>query len=115
MLVACLLLFLCQVGCITHLRGVVIDPATNRPLPSAIFTDGSPDNKINFVKYPVDADGRFDFRFPTLDKSWIFIWNGQGVPNMVYRKIDPSEFGTDMVVHFSPTLKNNFYNQLQLN
>jgi hypothetical protein len=94
---------LLQVGCMTHLAGVVIDPTTNRPVPGVVFTDGRPDNRISLVKYPAGDDGRFDFKFPTVDQSWIFVWNGLGGPAMVYRSIDPSEFGTNMVVHFTPT------------
>jgi hypothetical protein len=112
-LAAAALGLLLQFGCTTHLAGIVIDPSTNRPVPTAVFTDGSPDSRISVVKYPAAPDGRFDFKFPTIDKSWIFIWNGQGGPAMVYRKIDPTEFGTNMIVHFTPNQQTSVSNQFQ--
>jgi hypothetical protein len=93
---------LLQVGCATHVSGVVLNAVTNQPLTTAVLTVGRPDNNMSFVRHPVDANGHFDFTFSPLDNSYLFVWNGLGDSGMVYRKIDRIEFGTDMTIRFSP-------------
>jgi hypothetical protein len=87
-------------GCMTHVAGVVLD-SDNQPIPTAVLTVGRPDSNVDAVKHPVDANGHFDFKFPMIDNSWVYVWNGQGVPAMNYRKIDPTNFSTNMVIHFT--------------
>jgi hypothetical protein len=84
-------------GC-THLKGVVLDDATGRPVPAAYFTVGRPTGVGVSATYRVDQFGRFDFSISPTDEDFLFLWDGNGDPETDVRRVYKTEMGTDMKI-----------------
>lgn len=91
------LLALLAGGC-THLKGVVVDEISSRPVPSAFFTVGHPSGVGVSAKYPCDAFGKFDFTILPIDEDFLYVSVGRADSDSQIRRVDKIEMGTNMVV-----------------
>lgn len=97
--VALLLGVLALGGC-THLAGQVFDARTKAPLSGVTFTIGRPDSFAVYGRHKVDSQGRFDFSIAPTDASFIYLWDGQGDPELHAEHIDQSTFSDHMKVYY---------------
>lgn len=84
-------------GC-THVKGIVTDEVTHRPVPSAIFSIGRPDGIAVYATHHVDGNGKFDFSVFSLDESNVYVYDGAGDPRMTMQHLDRTALNADMHV-----------------
>ena len=82
-------------GC-THLKGVVVESPSGRPLITAKLDIGRPGSLANYGSHPVDGNGRFDFYISPTDTSMIFVYDGAAAPERTMRRLDQSELNDHM-------------------
>lgn len=85
----------------THVKGVVLEPITERPVTDARFTIGNPTGVGTFQTFKVDENGRFDFSISPTDENYLFLWDGKGDPAIAIRKIDRSQLNDHMKIYYS--------------
>lgn len=95
---------LCLLGGCTHLKGVVVDDTTGRPVPGAYFTVGRPTGVGVSATYNCDPFGRFDFSIVSTDEDFLFVWDGTGDPEVGVRRVSKTEMSTDMKIRLRPAM-----------
>ncbi len=83
-------------GCI-HIRGVVLQDPTNRPLTTARITVGHPGGIGVFATHDVDSHGRFDFYIGPTDDSDVYIYDTVGGPDDAMH-LDRTEISDKMTI-----------------
>ena len=99
---SCLLASFALSAC-THLSGQVIDDRTKKPVPTAVLSVGRPDGLGSFEKYPVDKDGKFDFKIFSSDDPYVYVWDSAGDPRATLQKLDRNSLRTNMVIRMQPS------------
>ena len=66
-------------GC-SHLKGVVVDEVSGRPVRTAVLTVGRPDGIAVLETHPVDSTGKFDFSISSLDVHQVYVYDGAASP-----------------------------------
>jgi hypothetical protein len=92
-----LMLFGLAAGGCAHLKGVVVDEAGGRPIPTAVLTLGRPDGIGVLESHNVDERGRFDFRISTLDLNKVYVYDSAAGPEASIH-LRESELGEKMRV-----------------
>ncbi len=87
----------------THVSGVVLDPRSKKPVPTAVFSIGRPDGLGVFDKFKCDKDGKFDFSISPTDEPYIYVWDSAGDPGMTMQHIDRDQLRTNMTVYMQPS------------
>lgn len=85
-------------GCM-HVKGVVLEDPSNKPLKTAILSVGRPDGIAVFAKYHVDQNGRFDFYIGPGDEADVYVYDGANDPDLSMRQIEPRELNEKMTLH----------------
>ena len=96
-LLALPLLTLALTAC-THVKGVILEDRTNRPVTDAALTIGRPDGIGVYQRIHVDKNARFDFYISPTDEDFLFVWDGKGDPLISVRKIDRGEISDHMTI-----------------
>lgn len=91
-------LALLAAGACTHVKGVVLEDRTRRPVQEAEFTVGRPDGLGVFARHKVDKEGKFNFYISPTDEDFLFVWDGKGDPLLDVRKIDRNEISDHMTI-----------------
>lgn len=87
---------LCGMAGCAHLKGVVIEDPSGRPMRTAVFTVGRPNGIAILDRHTVDGRGAFDFSlFPT-DENDLYLYDGAGDPELTMRRVDASEMSDHM-------------------
>jgi len=92
-------------GC-AHLKGVVTEPSSDRPMRSAVFTIGRPNGIAVYERHTVKADGSFDFYVLPTDEEELFLFDGLADPDLTMRRVSPSEFSEKMRLYLRPAPRN---------
>ena len=86
-------------GC-TQVKGQVLDAQTKAPLTGVTFTGGRPDSISVFARHKVDSEGRFDFSIAPTDEQYLYLWDGQGNPELHAMHIDPTQISNHMKIFY---------------
>ncbi len=92
------------VGC-THIKGVVLQDPTQRPMTTAVISVGRPTGIAVYDQHKVDDHGRFDFYIGPTDEENLYIYDGASRPEMTMRRIQSYELGEKMELHLRPALQ----------
>jgi hypothetical protein len=86
-----------------HVKGVVLEEHTEKPIANATFTIGQP-GMIVLDTHHSDRNGRFDFYIGPTDETALYVWTGQGDPTIAPRHVDRTEISDHMIIHlFNPS------------
>lgn len=94
--------FLLLLPACTHVKGVVLDERTLKPVPDAEFTVGHPKGIGVYQRHRTDSKGRFDFHISPTDENYLYLWDGKGDANMAARRIPRSDISDNMTIHLRP-------------
>jgi hypothetical protein len=94
----------CLGGC-THLKGVVVEEATGRPVRTAVLTVGRPNGIAVFERHPVDAHGAFDFSILPIDETNVYIYDSSADPELTTEHLDPGQLSDKMRLTMGPPPK----------
>ena len=84
-------------GCM-HLKGEVVQPPREQPLPTAVISIGRPDSVAVFGSYPVDKNGHFDFYIDQLEATNVYVYDGAADPAVTIMHIDSTHLNDHMRV-----------------
>lgn len=82
-------------GC-THLKGVVVEEQSGKPMRTAVLSVGRPGGLAVYATHRVDENGAFDFTLAPMDTTNIFLYDGAGDPETTMRHVEASEFSQNM-------------------
>ncbi len=82
----------------THVAGTATWQGTSFPAAGAELSVGPPGSTFTRHYYPVNTKGHFSFWISSLDKANIWLWSGQGSPNLDAVQIDPTQVSDHMTV-----------------
>ncbi|HEY4328731.1 MAG TPA: hypothetical protein VGN88_03275 [Phycisphaerae bacterium] len=99
-----LLSFSFLAGC-THLKGVVLEDPTQRPMKTAVISVGRPTGIAVLATHPVNDRGTFDFYLLPGDETNLYLYDGAADPEMTMRHLDQAEIGDKMTLHLRRALK----------
>jgi hypothetical protein len=93
-----LLSVLLTTGCM-HLKGVVLEDPTMRPVRTAVVCVGNPTGIAVFDTHHVDDTGEFDFYIGPTDDNNLYLYDGSANPALTLRRIAPFELGENMKLY----------------
>jgi len=67
-------------GC-AHLKGVVLEEVSGRPVRTAVLTVGRPGGIGVLESHPVNQNGEFDFKISTADVHKVYLYDSAGSPD----------------------------------
>jgi len=85
-------------GC-THIKGVVIEDPSGRPMRTAVLSVGKPGGIAAIETHPVDEKGRFDISLLPSDLSNVYLYDGATDPQLTLRHVDEQQFSDHMQLH----------------
>ena len=91
----------------THLKGVVLEEPSQRPVRTAMLTVGRPNGISVFEQHAVNSNGEFDFQIMPVDENNVYIYDTAAGAELTARKIDRSEMNDHMKLHMRPLPRNN--------
>ncbi len=105
---ACLSLCLVvlSLGACTHVKGIAVEDASDRPLKTAQFSVGRPDGVGTFGTFSVNGKGEFDFYISSLDVGELYVYDGNGAPQLTMRHLDRGEINEKMRIPVHPAPSN---------
>jgi hypothetical protein len=90
-------------GCI-HVAGTVTQ-MDGRPLSTAVFSIGRPEDIANYGTHSADANGHFDFYIGPVDETNLFLYDGSADPKLSIRQVDPDQISGHMKLRMVPIIQ----------
>jgi len=102
-----LLLPILLLAACTHVKGVVLQDPSQRPMTTAIISIGRPNGIAVYDQHKVDDHGRFDFYVGPTDEENLYIFDGASRPEMTMRRIQSYEISEKMELHLRSAIPAN--------